>query len=175
MNFESRQRVIDWDAQIDQLKYEEILGVCQDATVDECREAYYRFAQSFHPDAHPDADGVLRQALTRVFQRGVEAYRVLTDPLLRARWGREGLHGKLRLSDLTNSPPIDLAQEVADLHLRCRSAGAKLTSKQAAVTFAQGDFARTVQLLQGALEFEGGANTYLARCLDELGHAGLVR
>ncbi len=175
MNSESCQRVIDWDAQIDNLNYEDILGVSPDSSADECREAYYRFAEAFHPDAHPDAEGTLREALTRVFQRGVEAYRVLTDSRLRARWARERTRGQVRLLNLTIAPEVNLARELEDLHLHCRSAGAKLAAQKAVVSFAQGNFTRTIEQLERALEFESGANMYLAHCLDALKHANFVR
>ena len=165
---ELRGRIIEWDTRINRLTYEEILGVSSDASVAECRDAYYRFACAFHPDLHTQADDTLRQALTRVFQRGVEAYRVLTHPHLRSRWKRERDLGAVRLADLYVTPQIDLNRVLPDLHLDCRSAGAKLAAKQAAESFTRGDLGRARSCLQTALIYEGGANPDLERCLGAM-------
>jgi len=171
VTFESRRRALEWDSRIDQLGYEEILGVPVDSTVEACRQAYYRFAQAFHPDSHLDADPLLRIALTRVFQRGAEAYRVLTDPRLRPQWVLAGRQGALRLAISAVGPPIDLAQELGELHLHCRSAGAKLSAKQAASAFSKGSLDLCEKHLQTALDYEQGANLYVARCLGALSGA----
>ena len=168
MSTEFHRRIIEWDTRIDRLSYEEILGVSSDASVAECREAYYRFARAFHPDVHKQVNDTLRQALTRIFQRGVEAYRVLTHPDLRSRWMRERELGAVRLADTGVAPQIDLNRMLPDLHLDCRSAGAKLAAKQAAASFMRGDFGHTRSCLQTALVYEGGANPDLQQCLDAL-------
>ena len=167
-SFESRRRVLEWDARIDQLGYEDILGVPIDSSVETCRQAYYRFAQAFHPDSHLDADPLLRIALTRIFQRGAEAYRVLTDPSLRAQWVLARHQGAFRLAISSVGPAIDLAQELGELHLHCRSAGAKLSAKQAASAFSKGSIDRCEKHLQTALDYEHGASLYIARCLSAL-------
>ncbi len=145
VNTEERKRVLDWDAQIDSLSYEQVLGLSETATIEECRSAYYQFAQCFHPDMHPIADEQLRDALCRVFQRGSEAYRVLTHPSLRARWAKHRSKGATRLSDLAPAPMVDLHRDLPDLHVQCRSGGAKLEARQAAISFAQGDIASTTR------------------------------
>jgi curved DNA-binding protein CbpA len=165
---ESRQRIIEWDCSLDRLNYEEILGVPVQAAPEVCRQAYYRFAQRFHPDSHRDADPALREALTRVFQRGVEAYRVLTDPELRARWFAARTQGATRLTDTRAAQDIDLGEEMRELHLRCRSAGAILLAKQAHSAFKRGDVAQCAMCLRKALEYEGGANLDIQRCLAAL-------
>jgi DnaJ-domain-containing protein 1 len=171
---ESRQRIIEWDSRIDRLGYEELLGVPLDATRDACRQAYYRFAQSFHPDAHRDADPELRGALTRVFQRGVEAYRVLADPVLRARWVVAREKGELRLTQTTRAPEVNLEQELAELHIHCRSAGAKLFAKQAHSALGRANSHECMTHLRKALEYEGGANVYIGRCVQALEARGGV-
>jgi DnaJ domain/Protein of unknown function (DUF3592) len=62
--------------------YEE-LGVARDATRDEITAAYRARAKELHPDARPgDADAAAR------FSRVGAAYRVLADPVERARYDR---------------------------------------------------------------------------------------
>lgn len=165
---ELRQRITEWDSSLDRLNYEEILGVPVEAAPEVCRQAYYRFAQRFHPDSHHDADPALREALTRVFQRGVEAYRVLADPELRARWLAARSEGATRLRDTFAAQAIDLGKEMLELHLRCRSAGAILLAKQAYSAFNRGDVAQCVMCLRRASEYEGGANLDIQRCLAAL-------
>ena len=169
MNTRERTRILDWNAQIDMLNYEQILGISTDATIEDCRRAYYQFAQCFHPDMHPDADAQAHDALCRLFQKGSEAYRVLTHPSLRSRWSRLRQEGALRLGDLAPTPTVDLTGELPNLHVQCRSGGAKLEARQAALAFARGDLASTSRHLRKALEFEGGASLDLARCLEALG------
>jgi hypothetical protein len=165
VSFESRRRVLEWDTKIDHLGYEEILGVPVDSAVEVCRQAYYRFAQAFHPDSHLDADPLLRIALTRVFQRGAEAYRVLTDPWLQSQWVLARGRGAFRLAISSVGPEIDLTRELGELHLHCRSAGGKLSAKQAASAFSKGSTALCEVHLRTALDYERGANLYIARCL----------
>jgi curved DNA-binding protein CbpA len=163
-----RTRILDWDAQIDRLSYEQILGIPEDAALGDCQRAYYQFAQCFHPDMHPGADREAHAALCRVFQRGSEAYRVLTHPSLRARWTRLKREGALRLGDLAPTPTVDLQDELPNLHIRCRSGGAKLEARQAAIAFSSGDVARALAHLEKAMQFEGGASLDLARCLEAI-------
>jgi DnaJ-class molecular chaperone len=172
VNAQERTRILDWDARIDSLSYEQVLGLSHDASIEDCRNAYYQFAQCFHPDVHPMADGPLREALCRIFQRGSEAYRVLTHPSLRVRWVRVRNKGALRLGDLGPSPVVDLHNDLPNLHVRCRSGGAKLEARQAAKSFEQGDVAGTKHHLERALAYEGGASPELARCLEALGDFG---
>lgn len=165
-------RILDWDARIDDLGYEEILGVATNPTAEDCRAAYHRFAQWFHPDMYPAADERVRRILCRIFQRGSEAYRVLTHGPLRARWMLAKSLGHRRLADLTPPPEIDLASVLPSLHEQCRSAGAILESKIAAKAFARGDVTGTLEHLERALAYEGGASLEVIRCLEAL--AGIV-
>jgi hypothetical protein len=167
-NATERSRILEWDGLIDRLNYEQILGISDNATIEDCRSAYYRFAQCFHPDMHPNADDELRNALCRVFQRGSEAYRALTHPSLRNRWAKLRAQGALRLIDLAQLPATDLLSDLPNLHIHCRSGGAKLEARQAAGLFARGDIVSATKHLEQALAFEGGASLELARCLEAI-------
>jgi hypothetical protein len=168
MNIESRSRVLEWDSMLDGLDYEQILGVSSDESIETCRQAYYRFAQAFHPDSYPDADALLRSALTRIFQRGAEAYRVLSNPVLRTRWSIAKQQGALRLTESPRAPELDLNAELEALHLHCRSAGAKLCTQQAYRLFSKANFLGCLGQLRSALDYEGGANPFIARCQEAL-------
>ena len=75
-----------WLNVIDELTYYTLLGVLPDATPDTLKQAFHNFAQDFHPDAHAARTREQRESLARIFKRGNEAYRVLSDPALRARY-----------------------------------------------------------------------------------------
>ena len=166
MDPSERQRILEWDAIIDEVGYEQVLGVSENASEDDCRQAYYKFAQCFHPDMHPQVDAVVHRALCRLFQRGSEAYRVLAHGSLRTQWRNAKRRGEVRLSDLAPPPNVDLGAELPRLHERCRSAGAKLHATSAAKAHARGDVAATTRHLEQALIYDGGANLDLVRCLD---------
>jgi len=168
LNSSDRKRILDWDNQIHRLGYEQILGIDSDGSIDDCRRAYYEFALCFHPDTHPEADGETQQALCRIFQRGSEAYRVLTHPGLRLRWHKARDQGSSRLSDLAPPPDLDLALELPRLHERCHSAGAKLEAVSATRAFMRGDTAAATRHLEQALVYDGGSSPELIRFLEAL-------
>ncbi len=78
-----------WLAVIDQVSYYELLGVAQAAGQDEIRRAYHGFAATFHPDSHGVRPAEERAAIHRIFTRGTEAYRVLSDSALRSRYDEQ--------------------------------------------------------------------------------------
>lgn len=85
------------DENLDRVDYYSILGVARDATAEQVREAFHRFALRYHPDQHIDAPAEAARAL-RIFKRGSEGYRVILDPVLRARYDAALARGEVRLS-----------------------------------------------------------------------------
>ncbi|MFO0558130.1 MAG: DnaJ domain-containing protein [Polyangiales bacterium] len=83
--------------QLDDLDYYAVLGVAKSASAEQIRDAFHEFALLFHPDRYVDDEATQRQAL-HVFKRGSEAYRVLTNTVLRARFDQARARGALRLS-----------------------------------------------------------------------------
>jgi curved DNA-binding protein CbpA len=81
-----RDALLAWLAVIDEVSYYELLGVDPAAGQDEVRRAFHGFAATFHPDAHGVRAETERSAIRRIFTRGTEAYRVLSDVNLRARY-----------------------------------------------------------------------------------------
>jgi curved DNA-binding protein CbpA len=79
-----REALADWLRALDELTYYVLLGIPQDASPDELKAAFHAFAETFHPDSHTGRPDDERDALGRIFRRGTEANRVLTDPALRA-------------------------------------------------------------------------------------------
>jgi len=143
---------------VDRCDYYELLGVPPHCNRHEIQTAFHRFAESFHPDVHPDATQEEHRLLVLVFQRGAEAYRTLADPARRVRYDMGLARGERRLSHERasqrplNPGPIDLS---------CRSAGAKLAAKQAQKLLLKGALEPALELLRQALGYDGGVNPAL--------------
>jgi curved DNA-binding protein CbpA len=89
-----------WLAALDAISYYELFRVPKDATFDAVRVAFHAFAESFHPDVHGWRHPGEQAAIGYIFKRGTEAYRVLSDPLLRARYDEALANGILRPESL---------------------------------------------------------------------------
>jgi len=88
---------LDRHAALEAIDYYTLLGVARRHDREELRDAYYRFADSMHPDNFREAAAELRDQVHCVFKRAAEAYRVLGDPVLREQYD-EGLEqGAVRL------------------------------------------------------------------------------
>lgn len=157
-----------WDERLDELDYYALLGVTESDSVGDYERAYHRFALRFHPDCHLEREAPIRDALTRIFQRGAEARRVLSDPQLRARYRALLREGAIRLSEETPVPSIDLSRDLPALHQTCRSAGAKLEAMTAFRAWQRGEFESARQRLVSALAFDGNANPSIANCLSAI-------
>lgn len=85
-----RRDIVETHRTLGKRSHFELLGVTPEASDAEIREAYFRLAKRFHPDAYHDAGlADLRQELEVVFNELGEAYEVLRSPRLRARYQRE--------------------------------------------------------------------------------------
>lgn len=168
MDEAAHARLLDWDAVLEQVSYYEILGVDPRTSDSELRQAFHRFAQSFHPDQHPDVDPETASALRRVFQRGAEAYRVLGHAELRIRYDMALERGTLRIDTSLLPPPPNVEQSPKPLDELGRSAGAKLHARKADQLLARGDLRAAKAELLKALEYDGNANTALSERLDAL-------
>ena len=148
----------EWEEVLDDANYYEILGVLEIADADAIRSAFHEFSQGFHPDAHPGVDAETQGRLTRVFQRGVEAYRVLSVPESRAAYDLVLAKGELRL-ERGAATRIDTGARSLDEV--CRSPGAKLYAKRAEELIAAGELEKATSELYRALRAEEGDNPEL--------------
>jgi curved DNA-binding protein CbpA len=92
---------------LDSQSYYDLLRVAPTAHADRIKASYVRLAASCHPDAYRRSPPEQQAAAAAVFKRIVEAYRVLSDGHLRARYERALARGRLRIDPLTkdSAPP----------------------------------------------------------------------
>lgn len=79
---ELRQRVTALESQ----DHFGVLGLARGATSAEVRTAYHKLAKLCHPDRHAQSGPEIREAADKLFARVSEAYRVLADPALTAKY-----------------------------------------------------------------------------------------
>ncbi len=89
-----------WLGALDSISYYELFRVERTANHDELRAAFHAFAESWHPDGHRWRDPNEQAAIGRIYRRGTEAWRVLSDPMLRARYDDAVANGILRPDQL---------------------------------------------------------------------------
>jgi curved DNA-binding protein CbpA len=165
MDLQDIERIFEWDALIDQSSYYEVLGLLEIADAGAIRKAFHEFAVAFHPDAFPNADDETADALRRVFQRGAEAYRVLSRQDSRAEYDLALAKGQLRLDTSIAPPPLARPSDIRSLDELCHSPGARRYAKRAEALISSGDLAAAKRELQMALR-EDGDNPDLAERLD---------
>ncbi len=147
-----------WEEVLDDSSYYEILGVLEIADAQAIREAFHEFSLGFHPDAYPGVSEDVQARLTRIFQRGVEAYRVLSVPETRAAYDLALAKGELRLEGGGATRVETGARSLDEL---CRSPGAKLYAKRAEELIAAGELEKATTELYRALRAEEGENQEL--------------
>jgi curved DNA-binding protein CbpA len=167
MDLQDIERIFEWDALIDQSSYYEVLGLLEIADASAIRKAFHEFAVAFHPDAFPQADDETADALRRVFQRGAEAYRVLSRPESRADYDLALAKGQLRLDTTIAPAPLARNSDIRSLDELCRSPGARRYAKKAEELISNGDLTAAKRELQMALR-EDGENSDLAERLDAI-------
>jgi len=161
------ERVYEWAAVLDASSYYELLGLLEIADDEAVKIAFHEFASAFHPDAHPDYDSQTAELSRQVFQRGAEAYRVLSHPLLRPRYDLALAKGQLRLGGSEVPRVANVGVGAKSLDELCRTASAKRFAGRADELISQGDLSGAKRELLLALR-EDGENEQLAERLDAL-------
>ena len=138
---------MDWDVisqwlqVLDDLSYYDLFRLDPGASVDDLKRAFYAFANDFHPDAHGGRPRQEREALGVIFKRGTEAYRILSNPALRARYDEALLGGVVRPQTLSALPPAYESSAPLPVRLvdKVRVAGARPFVLRSEELFKKGD------------------------------------
>ncbi len=161
-------RLFEWRSVINEVTYYELLSVSDSASMEEVKAAWHRFALAFHPDGHLDHGPDALVAAREVFQRGAEAYRVLMNPRLRAKYDLALARGQSRLDAPSNSAPPNSVSKVRTLEDLSRSAAAKMCARRADDLISNGDLRSAQKELKMAIYHDGGKNQELEERLEAL-------
>jgi len=150
-----RVPVLEAHASLKSRSHFEVLGIPRQATDSQVREAYFRLAKQFHPDAHHDpALSDLRDKLEEIFSRLGEAYEVLRNPRIRAMYERELLR-----RDSVTSPSAGAVDPAQDAELAAESI------KKAEDSIARDRYWEAIPLLESAIPRVQGPLKQQARIL----------
>lgn len=92
------EKVENLYTRIEALDHYDILGIEKQASQDIIKKAYYKSAKEFHPDKHfslPSSE--LKSKLNTIFASITEAYRILSDPLMRGKYDQKLSCGTARI------------------------------------------------------------------------------
>jgi len=162
-----------WLAALDSISYYDLFRTHGKATHDELRAAFHAFAETWHPDAHRWRHPNEQAAIGRIYRRGTEAWRVLSDPALRARYDEAVANGILRPENLIveMDGPRSLAPAAASARLidKVRSPGARPFVLRAEELMKKGDPKQAKIQLVMAMHMDKGnaALEAFAKQLDE--------
>lgn len=149
--FDSEERLLAWLEVLDSSSYYELLGVLEIADDAAIQEAFRVFSESFHPDQHRSESEAFRSSTAHVYKRGVEAYGVLRDPSMRARYDLALAKGQLRLGHEAREG-VGVAQSLDDL---CKTPAGRLHARKAERALGEGQLALAERCLEAALSDEG--------------------
>jgi DnaJ-class molecular chaperone len=151
-----------WLGILDQLSYYELFRVHPRASQDELKHAFHAFASDFHPDGHVWRARDERAKIDAIFKRGTEAYRVLSDPNLRAQYDAALAQGNKRPAEIVaaassgpSSGPVSIAPKSVRLIDQLRSPGSRAFVLKAQELEKKGDFRQAKLQLAIALNLEG--------------------
>ena len=142
-----RQEILEAHATLKTRTHFEVLGITREATEAQVKEAYFRMAKRFHPDAHHDpALSDLRDRLEAVFIRLGDAYEVLRNPRIRASYEKalDARTPRAEPATVTVLPP-----EEADPRQEARLAEEAI--RKAARSVAAERYWEAIQLLEPAI------------------------
>lgn len=151
-----------WLAALDAVSYYDLFGVPSASSYDEVRGAFHAFAESFHPDVHRWRNPNEQEAIGLIYRRGTEAYRVLSDPQLRARYDEALANGILRpeslIVEMDSNKARSLSSPAAAMRLidKVKSPGARPFVLRAEELLKKGDPKQAKIQLVMALHMDKG-------------------
>ncbi len=111
------------------VSYYGILRVAVDAEPAVVKAAFHGLSEHCHPDLYRGESAEAQHWAGEVFKRVVEAYRIVADPTLRAKYNLFLQAGKLRM-DPNERPPVKKVV-IRTLEQIASTAGAKVFAKKA--------------------------------------------
>jgi curved DNA-binding protein CbpA len=169
------ERLRSWAAVIDDSTYYEILGVLELADTGAIQTAFHEFALAFHPDVHADGPREHREVARAVFRRGAEAYRVLSDAELRAKYDLAVARGHLRLMSGEHDTRVPAKGALKSLEDLCRTPAAQLAARKADEEIGQGRLEEARRLLKEAFVHDDYENNELEERIEALDLALFAR
>jgi curved DNA-binding protein CbpA len=141
---------------LEKLDYYTLLQVAEDASSDEVRQAFHRFAAKYHPDrfAGAGAEQAKVDRANQIYRRGAEAYRVLTDYARRKLYDGGLAQGRLRFD-----PRGELPAEPVSLHkwpIKVKNPIARPFATKAEQLYRAGDWGNAKTNLKLALSKDKG-------------------
>ena len=109
--------------QLEEQSYYEILRVSSGASVLDIKAAFHDFALDVHPDRYVEADADDAAVAAEIFKRGVESYKVLSNPKTRAVYDEGLLTGHLRYVEGRKAEvaPVSRTLTLEEMALRPRA------------------------------------------------------
>ena len=168
------EQLRSWAGVIDDSNYYEILGVLPVADTTSIQTAFHEFALAFHPDVHAKGSEA-RDVARAVFRRGAEAYRVLSDSELRAKYDLAVAQGHLRLTNGQPDPRTRTEGALKSLEDLCRTPAARLAAHNANEQIGRGKLTEARRLLKEAFVHDGYENPELEERIEALDLALFAR
>jgi len=141
-----------WLDILDHASYYELLGILEIADDTAIKTAFYEFSENFHPDRHRSQPAELVAAITKIYQRGAEAYGVLRNPRTRAQYDLALTQGALRF----NPGQTQSEGSGTDLVSLAVTKAGQLHARQLERALAAGSMEEALDLLRKALLSDGG-------------------
>jgi curved DNA-binding protein CbpA len=151
--------------------YYALLGVTPDASADDIKAGFRDFARRFHPDRYA-GDPARASKATRVYRRGTEAYRVLSNLEQRRLYDEQLRRGELRLR--SDAPRRSLRPSVGPGRVESQSPRARPFLLRAELALKSKDYQQARLNLQIALQHDP-ENEGLLRRLAELDSLAKLR
>ena len=143
-------QVESWLEILDQANYYELLGILEIANESAIQNAFHAFSESFHPDRYRGEPHELVAAITKIYQRGTEAYGTLRDPTARAKYDLALSQGALRYN-----PGQTARHDEDDLVALARTKGGQLHARQAERALSEGQLDAAREMIRKAKLAEG--------------------
>ena len=128
-----RMEILEAFAGLKRHTHFDVLRLDRAATEAQVKEAYFRLARRFHPDVHHDpALADLRDKIEAIFVRLAEAYEVLRNPRIRAKYEAQinpPAPGQAPVPDAPAPPVVDPVTEAREAAIAIKRAARLLTSE----------------------------------------------